>query len=80
VRPGGIDADADDLGAQVAELLDTFSELGKLVRSTRAEVEDVGQEHDGPLLERIGQMERFWAADRQLEIGRGVANCKWGHT
>jgi hypothetical protein len=59
VRPGGIDADANDLGAQVTELLDTFSELGKLVRSTRAEVEWVGQQDDATAGERVRQTERL---------------------
>jgi hypothetical protein len=79
VGPCRVDADADDLRAEVAELGDAFSELGKLVRSTRTEVEDVGQQHHGAVAECIGQVELFGAADRQLEVRCGVANCEWGH-
>ena len=78
--PGRIDAHADDLRAERAELRDTFSELGKLVGSTGAEVEDVGQQDDGAFLKRISQVEPFGPADRQLEIRGRVANRKWGHT
>jgi len=73
VTPGGIDADAEDLYAKLAEVLDAFSELGKLIRSTRAEVEDVGQERDRAALEDARQADRFPPADGQLEVGRRVA-------
>jgi hypothetical protein len=53
VTPGRIDADAVDLDTQGAELVKSFSELGKLVRSTRAEVEDIGQQDDGPTGEGV---------------------------
>jgi hypothetical protein len=78
VGPGGVDADADDLGAEGAELGDAFSELGKLVRSTRAEVEDVGEEDDGTLLEGVGEVEFFCAVGWQFEVRGGVANSE-GH-
>jgi hypothetical protein len=51
--PGGVDANAIDLGRMCLELVDAFSELGKLVGSTRAEVEDIGQQDDGATLERF---------------------------
>jgi hypothetical protein len=53
MRPGGVDANAVDLGSDCLELLDAFSELGKLVGSTGAEVEDIGQQNDGAMLERF---------------------------
>jgi hypothetical protein len=47
VAPGRVDADAVDLDAEGAELVKAFSELGKLVRSTRRKVKHIGQQDDG---------------------------------
>ena len=77
--PNGFTGKVHHLDAKVAELRNTFSELGKLVGSTRAEVENIGQQHDWPLLERLREVEGFGAADWQLEIRGRVAYCKWGH-
>ena len=73
MRPGGIDADAVQLDAELAEVCDAFSELGKLVRSTWAKVEDVRQQHNRAALECRRQADRFPSADGELEIGCLVA-------
>jgi hypothetical protein len=80
VGPGRVDTDAIDLGAQAAELFDSFSELGKLVGSTRAEVEKVRQQHDWSAAEHLGQAHGLSAVDRQFEIGGRVAGSEIWHT
>jgi hypothetical protein len=62
MRPGRIDADAKDLRAQRAKLVNPLSELGKLVCSTRAEVEDVGEQDDRPTSQSARKTHGFAAA------------------
>jgi hypothetical protein len=78
--PRRIDADAKDLSAQIAELLDPFSELGKFVRSTGAKVEGVRQQDDPALGQRRRQPHGFLAAHWQLKVGRWVARCERVHS
>jgi len=61
------------------ELFDSFSELGKLVRSPRRKVEDVRQQHDRTVLEGLRQPHAVLAADGQLEIRRNVTNQEISH-
>ena len=79
VRPGRIDADAEHLRTQGTELFDLFSELGKLVGSTRAEIEDVGKQYDRAAGQRFGQADRLLAAHGQLEVRSGLADAQMGH-
>jgi hypothetical protein len=80
VGPGRIDADAEDLRTQGTEFLDLLSELGKLIGSTRAEIEDVGEQDDGAAGQRFGQADRLLAAHGQLEVRSGVADAQMGHS
>jgi uncharacterized protein involved in exopolysaccharide biosynthesis len=80
VGPGRIDADAEDLRTQGTEFLDLLSELGKLIGSTRAEVEDVREQDDGAAGQRFGQADRLLAAHGQLEVRSGVADAQMGHS
>jgi len=73
VAPRRVDTDAVQLDAELAEVLDAFSELGKLVRSTRAEVEDVRQQNNWPALQGVREAHRFASTQRELEIGCLVA-------
>jgi hypothetical protein len=68
------------VGVELGELVEAFSELGKLVRSTRRKVENVRKQNDGAVLDGIGQTHRFLAADWQLEVGGAVADGEMGHT
>ena len=80
MRPGGVDTDAEHLRTQGTELFDLLSELGKLVRSTRAEIEDVREQDYGAASQRFGQADRLLAAHGQLEIGSGIADAQMGHS
>jgi hypothetical protein len=64
------------VGVELFELVDAFSELGKLVRSTWREVEDVRQQDDWAVLKGVGQPHRLFATDRQFELWGGIARCK----
>jgi hypothetical protein len=80
VRPGRIDADAKDPRIQRTELVDLFSELGKLVRSPRRKVENVGQQDDRTSGQGVRQAHALFAADWQFEIGRGITDRQAGHS
>ena len=51
-----VDGNAVDLDAPGGELLDAFSELGKLVGSTRREIENVRQKDHRAVLESLRQL------------------------
>ena len=74
-----IDRDAVDLRALGGELFDAFSELGKLVRSTRAEVEYVCQQDHRALLDGLRQLESLGPAHRQVKVGSAIANLESVH-
>src|SRR4051794_24078223 len=80
MRPGQVDAYAEHLGTQSTELFDLLSELGKLIGSTRAEVEHVGEQHDRAAGQRFGQADRLLAAHGQLEVRSGIADAQVGHS
>jgi hypothetical protein len=79
MRPRGVDADAIDLSTQRGEFGESLSELGKLVRSTRAEVEGVRQQQYWAALEDRGQPHGFFAAHGELEVWHGGANSQGIH-
>jgi hypothetical protein len=60
----------------VLKLFDPFSELGKLVGSTRRKVEGIRQQDDGAALECGRQAKGFFAADRELEVRDLIADSQ----
>jgi FMN reductase len=75
-----VDRDAVDLRALASEVFDAFSELGKLVRSTRRKVKHVRQKNHRPFLDGLGEFDPLWAAHRQIEIGGTVAHLQGFHS
>jgi len=74
VRAIAFDAQPQDLGAQVGELLVVLTELAQLAASYASEVEDVPQQHDGPTRQRVFQRNDLAVRGRQREAWRLVAN------
>src|SRR5262249_53507207 len=80
VGPTRIDTDTEHSGVQLSKLLDLFSELGKLVRSPRRKVENVGQQDYGTTGQCVRQAERFRAGEGEVEIGRSIPDRQTGHS
>ena len=76
MRPRRIDADAEDLRTGRTELFDPLSELGKLIGSPRAEVEDIRQQNDRSALDGVREAHGLPGADGKLEIWGAVASAQ----
>jgi hypothetical protein len=74
MRIDAVDTDPEDPDALRLELLVVFPELGKLVPSTRREVEDVEGDHGGPVPpDGLGQLDRRASRRGELEVRRDVS-------
>lgn len=68
------DRDGDDLGAQLPDAGRLCPELGQLVTSDVAEVEDVEDDGDRPALEEVGQGDALAEGAPQVEERSGGAD------
>ena len=72
MRVDAVDADPVDGYVCLLEVIEPVPKLGKLVASTRGEVEDVKSEHGGAApLDGLGQPDRAAAGRGELEVGCG---------
>ena len=68
-----VGTDTDALRARVRELRREVAEVAALLRATARQRLRVEEEDDGPLLQRVGELERAAVVGRELEVGCDVA-------
>ena len=74
MRVDAVDADPIDGDVCLLEVREPVPKLGKLVPSTRGEVEDIEGDHGGPAaLYSLGKLDRAASGRGQLEVGCGVS-------
>jgi hypothetical protein len=74
MRVDAVDADPEDADVCLLEVVVPVPKLGKLISSTRREVEDVEGDDRRPVsLDRLGEPDRRASGRGQLEVGGDIA-------